>query len=108
MFDDFVAKIVNGMVIWTSTGITCGSQVKYILEICHQFNRSVVVNTGGHGSTDGSGPTNFRNGDGRCISEDMTSVVEAKGKDGIHVVSQDSIPIFPAKTDAILAWCHSE
>ena len=82
------------------------SHVKQIVEVQIELERTLLINSGGHGSIKGQSPQSENLGEGIFIAEDVQICVNSQGSAAIHIVSPGSSSVFPKNVDVLISWCY--
>ena len=82
------------------------SDVKQIVEVSRELKRTLLINSGGHGSKNGESPQSENFGEGVFIAEDVQICIDSQATAAIHIVSPGSPCLFPGYVDVLISWCY--
>lgn len=106
-----LVDMIGGQGIWwTASGPCTEKDVREVVHASTSAGRNIYINTGGHGTADGTDPTRRGYGEYKFTDQDIDTIRKAPGpgKCSIHIVSKLSGPRYPDdRIDIIDAWCYS-
>ena len=102
----FSPHLRNKILVWAALVPVRASHVKQIVEVQRELERTLLINSGGHGSIKGESPQSENLSEGAFIAEDVQICINSQGSAAIHIVSPGSSCVFPKNVDVLISWCY--